>query len=187
MIKRGARNRHTGSTLMNKESSRSHSIFTATLSLTQKSEDKTLNKISKFHIVDLAGSECQKDTGSTGEQLREASQINKSLSTLGKVINAIVDISQGKSSFIHYRDSKLTLLLKDSLGGNSKTLVIANVSPSLVNYSETVSTLLFAQRAKMIKNSAHINESVSGSIEALQREILYLKKQIDIKDQQLKK
>lgn len=90
--------------------------------------------------------------------------INKSLSALGNVINSLVDLSEGKSRHVHYRDSKLTFLLRDSLGGNSKTVIIANISPSGVNYGETLSTLKFAQRAKLIKNKAIINEDSSGTI-----------------------
>jgi kinesin family protein 15 len=90
--------------------------------------------------------------------------INKSLSALGNVINSLVDISEGKSRHVHYRDSKLTFLLRDSLGGNSKTLIIANVSPSSSCQGETLSTLKFAQRAKLIKNKAVINEDSSGTI-----------------------
>ena len=90
--------------------------------------------------------------------------INKSLSALGNVINSLVEISEGKNRHVHYRDSKLTFLLRDSLGGNSKTVIIANVSPSCINYGESLSTLKFAQRAKLIKNKAIINEDSSGTI-----------------------
>ena len=105
----------------------------------------------------MAGSERSKHTQAEGQRLKEASMINKSLSALGIVINSLVDISEGKTRHVHYRDSKLTFLLRDSLGGNSKTLMIANITPSVVSVNETVSTLKFAQRAKLIKNKANGN------------------------------
>ena len=115
----------------------------------------------------MAGSERSKHTQAEGQRLKEASMINKSLSALGIVINSLVDISEGKTRHVHYRDSKLTFLLRDSLGGNSKTLMIANITPSVVSVNETVSTLKFAQRAKLIKNKAVINEESSGTITLL--------------------
>jgi len=129
LITRGARNRHVGSTLMNKESSRSHSVLTTQI------ESKILSvngiwqmKSSRFHIIDLAGSERAKNTNSEGQRLKEAGMINKSLSALGIVINSLVEISEGKTRHVHYRDSKLTFLLRDSLGGNSKTTIIAAIT-----------------------------------------------------------
>lgn len=104
--------------------------------------------------MDLAGSERQKQTKSTGQRLKEAGNINKSLTVLGSVINSL---SENTHSHIRYRDSKLTFLLKDSLGGNSKTTMIANISPAVLSFSETLSTLKFAQRAKLIQNKASIN------------------------------
>jgi hypothetical protein len=101
--------------------------------------------------------------------------INKSLSALGNVINSLVDLSEGKARHIHYWDSKLTFLLRDSLGGNSKTVIIANISPSANSFGETLSTLKFAQRAKLMKNKAVINEDSSGSISILKEEIKWLK------------
>jgi len=160
---------------MNKESSRSHSVLTTTIeSKTQK--DGLWNvKVSRFHIIDLAGSERAKLTSAGGERLKEAGMINKSLSALGNVINSLVDLEQGKARHIHYRDSKLTFLLRDSLGGNHKTLIICNVSPSSTSFGETLSTLKFAQRAKLIKNKAVINEDSTGSISILKEEIKRLK------------
>ena len=165
---RGARNRHVGSTLMNKESSRSHSVLTTTI------ESKTMNddgvwqmKSSRFHIIDLAGSERSKNTQAVGERLKEAGMINKSLTALGIVINSLVEISEGKNRHVHYRDSKLTFLLRDSLGGNSKTVIIANVTSAAISVGETLSTLKFAQRAKLIKNKAVINEESSSTIHLL--------------------
>lgn len=113
-----------------------------------------------------------------GKELKEAGMINKSLSALGNVINSLVDISEGKSRHVHYRDSKLTFLLRDSLGGNSKTLIIANITPSNACHGETLSTLKFAQRAKLIKNKAIINEDSSGTIILLKGEISLLKKEL---------
>ena len=104
--------------------------------------------------------------------------INKSLSALGNVINSLVDISEGKNRHVHYRDSKLTFLLRDSLGGNSKTVIIANISGSAACFSETLSTLKFAQRAKLIKNKAVINEDSSGTITLLKSEIKRLKMEL---------
>lgn len=104
--------------------------------------------------------------------------INKSLSALGNVINSLVDLAEGKSRFVPYRDSKLTFILRDSLGGNSKTAIIANVSPSVLNVNETLSTLKFAQRAKLIRNKAVINEDSSGTLVLLKNEIKKLKREL---------
>ena len=128
--------------------------------------------------MDLAGSERQKQTASAGVRLVEAGNINKSLLVLGSVINGLVELMEGKQVHIRYRDSKLTFLLKDSLGGNSKTFLIANISPASTAFSETLSTLKFAQRAKQIKNKASINEDSSGSLEGLKREIKKLKDEL---------
>lgn len=114
----------------------------------------------------------------SGERLKEASNINKSLSTLGQVINALVEKSAGRFRHIHYRDSKLTFLLRDSLGGNSKTMLVAALSPADQNFGETLSTLKFAQRAKMIKNQAVKNEDTSGSYDALRREVTTLRQKL---------
>ena len=135
-------------------------------------------KTSRFHIIDLAGSERSKNTDAVGERLKEAGMINKSLSALGNVINSLVDLSEGKSRHVPYRDSKLTFILRDSLGGNSKTVIIANISPSHLNVNETLSTLKFAQRAKLIRNKAVINEDSSGTILLLKNEIKKLKKDL---------
>lgn len=184
---RGARNRHVGSTLMNKESSRSHSVLTTTI------ESKTMNdegvwqmKSSRFHIIDLAGSERSKNTQAVGERLKEAGMINKSLTALGIVINSLVEISEGKNRHVHYRDSKLTFLLRDSLGGNSKTVIIANVTAAAISVGETLSTLKFAQRAKLIKNKAVINEESSSTIHLLKAELRSTKKDLAEKTNQLK-
>ncbi|KAI5402423.1 Kinesin-like protein KIN-12C, partial [Lathyrus oleraceus] len=128
--------------------------------------------------VDLAGSERQKSSRADSERLKEAANINKSLSTLGLVIMTLVDLAHGKPRHVPYRDSRLTFLLQDSLGGNSKTMIIANVSPSICSANETLSTLKFAQRAKLIQNNAKVNEDASGDISALQWQIQQLKGQL---------
>jgi kinesin family protein 15 len=129
--------------------------------------------------VDLAGSERQKQTASQGERLKEASNINKSLTVLGLVINTLVDnCLQNAKRHVPYRDSKLTFMLRDSLGGNSKTVMIASVSPASVAFQETLSTLKFAQRAKLIKNQAVVNEETGGSLEGLKAEVQRLKREL---------
>ena len=148
---------------MNKESSRSHAVFSIYIeNKTKSTGGKYKTKKSVFHLIDLAGSERQKLTDTYGERLKEAGKINKSLMQLGHVIKNLIEIADGKPRHIHYRDSKLTHLLKDSLGGNSKTCIIANISPANCNLQETISTLIFAQNAKMIKNKAIINEELSN-------------------------
>ena len=132
---------------------------------------------SKFNFVDLAGSERQKHTKAKGKRLKEGCNINKSLTILGSVIYSLA--SKRKNQFVRYRDSKLTFLLKDSLGGNSKTVFIANVSPSAMYYVESLSTLLFAQRAKMIKNKAVINKDIKGgNVEMLRAELTKAKMEL---------
>lgn len=176
IMMRGARNRHVGATSMNIESSRSHSVFSLVLN-SKRVKDGVVNMTSsKLHFVDLAGSERQKSTKASGQRLKEAGNINKSLTVLGSVINSLVEISKGKKMHVRYRDSKLTFLLKDSLGGNSKTSIIANVSPYSGSFGETLGTLKFAQRAKQIQNKALINEETSGCLENLKVEIKRLKK-----------
>ena len=178
ILKLGTQNRHVGCTSMNKESSRSHSVFTLIVESKECRDGISNFRTSRFSLIDLAGSERQKATDCAGERLKEAGMINKSLSALGNVINSLVDISEGKSRHVHYRDSKLTFLLKDSLGGNSKTFMVANVSPSLSVFSETLSTLKFAQRAKQIKNSAVVNEDTSGAVSMLRYEVKRLKEEL---------
>ncbi|KAJ2156307.1 Kinesin-like protein kif15 [Coemansia sp. RSA 552] len=176
---RGMTNRHVSETSMNRESSRSHSVLVLVIqSLTQVDSGMTEIRESKFSLVDLAGSERQKLANTSGLRLKEAANINKSLSTLGNVINSLVDIGNGKSRHVNYRDSKLTFLLRDSLGGNSVTFIIANVSPAMCNDIETASTLRFAQRAKMIQNKAVVNQDMQANVPQLQAEIQRLKSQI---------
>jgi kinesin family protein 5 len=156
VMRRGGSARAVASTNMNAESSRSHSIFVITI--TQKNVETGSAKSGQLFLVDLAGSEKVGKTGATGQTLEEAKKINKSLSALGMVINNLTD---GKSSHIPYRDSKLTRILQESLGGNSRTTLIVNCSPSSYNGDETLSTLRFGMRAKAIKNKAKINAELS--------------------------
>lgn len=174
----GNRNRVTAATNMNEHSSRSHAIYTVTLECSQiLDRGKQVLRQGKLHLVDLAGSERQAKTGATGKRLQEANKINLSLTTLGNVISALVD---GKSTHIPYRNSKLTRLLQDSLGGNSKTAMIANIAPSDYNYEESLSTLRYANRAKNIKNNAKINEDPKDAmLRQFQKEIEQLRKQLE--------
>jgi kinesin family protein 5 len=156
VMKRGGNSRIVAYTNMNAESSRSHSIFVITVN--QKNLNDGSVKSGKLSLVDLAGSEKVGKTGASGQTLEEAKKINKSLSALGMVINALTD---GKSTHIPYRDSKLTRILQESLGGNSRTTLIINCSPSSFNEAETLSTLRFGMRAKSIKNKARVNAELS--------------------------
>ena len=136
-------------TKMNAGSSRSHAVFTIVVECCSTTETGEQIRVGKLNLVDLAGSERQSKTGATGDRLKEAAKINLSLSALGNVISALVD---GKSKHIPYRDSKLTRILQDSLGGGTKTVMCANAGPAGYNYDETLSTLRYACRAKNIKN-----------------------------------
>lgn len=156
VLERGGAARMVAATNMNQESSRSHSIFV--IEVAQKNVESGSAKSGRLFLVDLAGSEKVGKTGASGQTLEEAKKINKSLTSLGMVINALSD---GKSSHIPYRDSKLTRILQESLGGNSRTTLIINCSPSGYNYDETVSTLRFGERAKTIKQKAKVNEELS--------------------------
>ena len=175
----GKKNRTVGTTLMNRDSSRSHSIFTIVIECSEtvnaESGDSKI-RVGKLNLVDLAGSERQSKTGATGERLKEATKINLSLSALGNVISALVD---GRSGHIPYRDSKLTRLLQDSLGGNTKTVMVANIGPADYNYDEIMSTLRYANRAKNIKNKPRINEDPKDAmLREFQTEIARLKAQL---------
>uniref|UniRef100_A0A7N6ABK4 Kinesin motor domain-containing protein n=1 Tax=Anabas testudineus TaxID=64144 RepID=A0A7N6ABK4_ANATE len=178
VLSMGWRNRRVASTSMNRESSRSHAVFTMTLESKESVNDVVNIRTSQLNLVDLAGSERQKDTHTEGSRLKEASSINRSLMCLGQVIMALVDVSNGKNRHICYRDSKLTFLLRDSLGGNAKTYIIANVHPGSKCFGESLSTLQFAQRAKLIKNKAIINEDTQGNVRQLQAEVKKLKEQL---------
>ncbi|TDH68423.1 hypothetical protein CCR75_007864 [Bremia lactucae] len=174
----GAQNRRVGQTSMNRESSRSHSVFILQLQSKETTAEGTKTRTSRLNLVDLAGSERQRSTDAVGERLKEAGSINKSLSALGNVILGLSEQSVGKHRHVHYRDSKLTFLLKDSLGGNSKTFMIATISPAEDSAFETLSTLKFAQRAKLIQNSAIVNEIATGSVPILQEEIERLRRHL---------
>ncbi|CAO3617126.1 unnamed protein product [Cunninghamella blakesleeana] len=167
VMRRGGSNRVVAYTNMNAESSRSHSLVMITI--TQKNVDTGAAKSGKLYLVDLAGSEKVGKTGASGQTLEEAKKINKSLTALGMVINALTD---GKSNHIPYRDSKLTRILQESLGGNSRTTLIINCSPSSYNEFETISTLRFGVRAKTIKNKAKVNADLSpDQLKALLKKI----------------
>ncbi|PBK96876.1 kinesin heavy chain [Armillaria gallica] len=156
IMRTGGEARVVSSTNMNAESSRSHSIFLITIE--QRNTETGARKTGNLYLVDLAGSEKVGKTGASGQTLEEAKKINKSLSALGMVINALTD---AKVKYIPYRDSKLTRILQESLGGNSRTTLIINCSPSSYNEPETLSTLRFGIRAKSIKNSARVNTELS--------------------------
>ncbi|XP_006459796.1 hypothetical protein AGABI2DRAFT_202190 [Agaricus bisporus var. bisporus H97] len=173
LMDEGNKARTVAATNMNETSSRSHAVFTLLLTMKRHDNDTNLDteKVSRISLVDLAGSERANSTGATGQRLKEGANINKSLTTLGKVISALAvqSSSEGKKGkkgkaeeFIPYRDSVLTWLLKDSLGGNSKTAMIAAISPA--DYEETLSTLRYADQAKKIKNKAVVNEDPNAKL-----------------------
>lgn len=174
LMKDGNANRAVGVTNMNAQSSRSHSVFM--MNVTTNDLENFTCKTGKLCLVDLAGSEMISKTGATGQTLEEAKNINKSLTMLGRVINALTD---GKSNYIPYRDSKLTRILQESLGGNAKTCLIITASPSMYNALETLSTCRFGMRAKSIKNNAKINKQVT--VAELKLVVARLEKEIQIK------
>ncbi|XP_027870775.1 kinesin-like protein KIF1B isoform X14 [Xiphophorus couchianus] len=182
----GNKARTVAATNMNETSSRSHAVFT--IVFTQKKHDSetdlTTEKVSKISLVDLAGSERADSTGAKGTRLKEGANINKSLTTLGKVISALAEVDnctskskkKKKSDFIPYRDSVLTWLLRENLGGNSRTAMVAALSPADINYDETLSTLRYADRAKNIKCNAVINEDPNNKlVRELKDEVARLK------------
>ncbi|CAD0202710.1 unnamed protein product [Chrysodeixis includens] len=183
LIDEGNKARTVAATNMNETSSRSHAVFT--IFFTQQRHDQTTNlmseKVSKISLVDLAGSERADSTGAKGTRLKEGANINKSLTTLGKVISALAEIASKskkskKADFIPYRDSVLTWLLRENLGGNSKTAMIAAISPADINFDETLSTLRYADRAKQIVCKAVVNEDANAKlIRELKEEILKLR------------
>ncbi|XP_017975859.1 PREDICTED: kinesin-like protein KIN12B [Theobroma cacao] len=181
LLMKGLSNRRTGATSINAESSRSHSVFTCVVESRCKSVADGISsfKTSRINLVDLAGSERQKLTGAAGERLKEAGNINRSLSQLGNLINILAEISQtGKQRHIPYRDSKLTFLLQESLGGNAKLAMVCAISPAQSCKSETFSTLRFAQRAKAIKNKAVVNEVMQDDVNFLREVIRQLKDEL---------
>lgn len=184
LMDEGNKARTVAATNMNETSSRSHAVFT--LTLTQKRHDAETSmdteKVSRISLVDLAGSERANSTGATGARLKEGAEINRSLSTLGRVIAALADVAAGKkknASMVPYRDSILTWLLKDSLGGNSMTAMIAAISPADINFEETLSTLRYADSAKRIKNHAVVNEDPNARmIRELKEELAQLRSKL---------
>ena len=158
----GYTSRSIGATLMNQTSSRAHTIITIEFKQIRKEENRKLEKNSVINLVDLAGSEKAGQTGAAGQRLKEGCAINKSLTVLGTCISVLADKAMGKAqkSIVPYRDSNLTRILQNALGGNSKTIMICAISPALLNYEESLSTLRYADRAKKIVNKAVINESV---------------------------
>ncbi|XP_029938696.1 kinesin-like protein KIF1A isoform X11 [Salarias fasciatus] len=183
----GNKARTVAATNMNETSSRSHAVFN--IIFTQKRHDaetdNTSEKVSKISLVDLAGSERADSTGAKGTRLKEGANINKSLTTLGKVISALAEVDSGPNknkkkkkveSFIPYRDSVLTWLLRENLGGNSRTAMVAALSPADINYDETLSTLRYADRAKQIRCNAVINEDPNNRlVRELKEEVSRLK------------
>lgn len=196
LMKTGDMNRTTASTKMNDTSSRSHAVFTLTLKQIQHdiATDSTIERLARMRLVDLAGSERANRTEATGQRLREGGNINQSLTTLGRVIAALADPKRQRASrlaglqnqskrraeVVPYRDSVLTWLLKDSLGGNSKTAMVACISPT--DYEETLSTLRYADQAKRIRTKAHVNQD---AVSAAERDAKILEMQETIKQLQL--
>ncbi|KAL1345380.1 hypothetical protein HN51_019129 [Arachis hypogaea] len=177
ILEKGSAKRRTAETLLNKQSSRSHSIFSITIHIKECTpEGEEMIKWGKLNLVDLAGSENISRSGAREGRAREAGEINKSLLTLGRVINALVE----HSGHVPYRDSKLTRLLRDSLGGKTKTCIIATISPSIHCLEETLSTLDYAHRAKNIKNKPEVNQKMmkSAMIKDLYSEIDRLKQEV---------
>ncbi|CAD6208948.1 GSCOCG00010762001-RA-CDS [Cotesia congregata] len=184
LMTEGNKSRTVAATNMNSESSRSHAVFSVILTqtLTDMRSGVSGEKVSRMSLVDLAGSERAVKTGAVGDRLKEGSNINKSLTTLGLVISKLADQSSGgknRDKFVPYRDSVLTWLLKDNLGGNSKTVMVATISPAADNYEETLSTLRYADRAKRIVNHAVVNEDPNARIiRELRQEVEALKEML---------
>lgn len=175
----GRKNKSMGETKMNARSSRSHSVFTLTLEISELGPDgKDHIRVGKLNMVDLAGSERQSKTNATGQRLEEAIKINLSLTCLCQVISALTD---SKATYVPYRDSQLTRLLQDSLGGNTKTVMIANIGPADYNIDETINTLRWASRAKHIQNKPRINEDPKDAmLREFQEEIRKLRSQLEM-------
>ncbi|XP_020495567.1 kinesin-like protein KIF3C [Labrus bergylta] len=174
----GNQARAVGATDMNEHSSRSHALFLITVECSQPGPDGRKHiRVGRLNLVDLAGSERQAKTGVQGERLKEAAKINLSLSALGNVISALAD---GRSGHVPYRDSKLTRLLQDSLGGNAKTVMVATLGPSSQHYDETLTTLRYANRAKNIQNQPRVNEDPKDALlREFQMEIARLRAQLN--------
>lgn len=182
LLHAGALHRATASTTMNAQSSRSHAICTLTMEQYDTVNEGVEARFSKFHLVDLAGSERAKRTNTEGARFKEGVNINRGLLSLGNVINALAGRSRTNASSMHvpYRDSKLTRLLQDSLGGNSNTLMVACVSPADINFEETSNTLRYASRARNIENNAVVNKEMNAA-----NEVSYLKQQLELLQLQL--
>ena len=176
-LNKGNKNRHVGQTSMNDQSSRSHSLFTVYLEIEEKGANgQGRIKSGKLNLVDLAGSERVGKTNATGQTFDEGKKINLSLTALGSVIDAL----SSNSKYIPYKDSKLTRLLADSLGGNTKTVMFANISPASYNYDETLGTLRYASRAKLIKNAPKVNEDPKDALlRKYEEEIKALKEKLN--------
>ena len=179
-LEKGNKNRHVGATSMNDQSSRSHSLFTVYVEIEEKIDDNNKKlRSGKLNLVDLAGSERVGKTNATGQTFDEGKKINLSLTALGSVIDALAS----NRKHIPYKDSKLTRLLADSLGGNTKTVMFANISPASFNYEETVGTLRYASRAKLIKNAPKINEDPKDALlRKYEEEIKKLKEALNNKN-----
>ncbi|GMH79136.1 hypothetical protein TL16_g08043 [Triparma laevis f. inornata] len=197
LLREGIKGRITGGTDMNKESSRSHAIFTLVLEKTRVETVDTIIKKnivrSKFHLVDLAGSERAKRTGANGARLKESVNINQGLLSLGKVIRALSQDSLSKNNrnnnttpFVPYRESKLTRILQDSLGGNSRTLMVACISPDEEDYQETLNTVVYASQARMIKNKPIIVNRIFESVDLTSQKLIESKLQNEINNLTLK-
>ena len=178
LFDKGNKSRSVGSTKMNAESSRSHSIFAVLIECYNQTTKKT--SVGKFSLIDLAGSERVGKTGATAERLKEAQSINKSLSALGDVISAL----STNEKFIPYRNNKLTQLMQDSLGGNAKTLMFVNISPADYNVDETQTSLTYASRVKLITNDANKNQE-SEEVARLKKVIHDLKAGKDVDEEEL--
>lgn len=165
-MEEGNKNRSIGSTEMNKTSSRAHTIITLSFKQFEIIDGNTTERFSNINLVDLAGSERQKKTKATKERLKEGCMINLSLTVLGQVINVLAEKStgRGKNAVVPYRDSALTRILQDALGGNSKTIMVCAISPAEINYDESLNTLKYAERAKRVKNIAVVNESAQDKM-----------------------
>lgn len=175
ILHKGNKNRATGSTKLNDTSSRSHAIFTISVESKNKVNNKTT--FGKLNLVDLAGSERVNKTLATGDRLKEAGKINLSLSVLGNVISALID---GKATHVPYRNSKLTRLLQDSLGGNSSTAMIATISPNRLDHEESLYTLMYADRVRHIQNYVSVNVEKRSVIETFEQKISDLQKQLEV-------
>lgn len=159
------RNRTVAATQMNATSSRAHTIVSIEFKQKQVTAGKKMEKLSVINLVDLAGSERQAKTQAQGDRLKEAIGINQSLTTLGQVITALAEKAESKKDvFVPYRNSALTRILQNALGGNSKTIMICAISPASDNYDESLSTLRYADQAKKIKNKPIVNESETDKL-----------------------